>query len=225
MDALAFCGAIEARGVDGLTSAEIAAALGYKNLRTNTFSAAVSSSRQFGLLAAEGDALVLTELTRGLLHPRDPAEVPRLLRAALLEPPLYRRLAARFGGKRVPDTAVLANVLQRQDQITSSAKLAAAEAFLASARFAGALTDDQILRPDGPPERSANRRRPTRGSSDSQSGRVRLELQLWGPDQGKVIRMRAPESMTAKSLERLIQAIRLHVRIDDPVDGEDTSGR
>jgi hypothetical protein len=225
-----FCKTIDDRGLDGLTSAEIAGALGYKNLRTNTFSAAVSSARQFGFLAADGDALVLTKAARALLHPETPADVPRLLRRALVEPPLYASLAGRFAEKRVPEAAILANVLQRQDQITASAKLAAAEAFLESARFAGALGDDQIFRPNGAATRSEPSleaelpRRARKLKDQADTGRVRLDLRLWGADQGKVVRLRAPESMTPESLERLVQAIRLHVRIEESVRGAGDKG-
>ena len=40
--ALALCESIAALGVDGMPAAEIAAALGYKNIKTNTFSAPLS---------------------------------------------------------------------------------------------------------------------------------------------------------------------------------------
>ena len=39
-------------GLDGLTAPDIASALGYKNIKTNTFSARLSAARQFGLLVA-----------------------------------------------------------------------------------------------------------------------------------------------------------------------------
>ena len=102
----------------------------------------------------------LTPLARSILHPVDPAELPRLHRQALLEPPLYAELAERLADKRVPEAAILGNVLYHNHQIIASAKQSAAEAFLDSARFAGALGDDHIFRPQG--ARRAGRPRPAR---------------------------------------------------------------
>ncbi len=137
--------------MDGLSAADIASALGYKNIKTNTFSARLSAARQFGLLSLTGDGYALTPLAREILHPVDPSGLGRLHRQALLKPPLYAELAERLAGKRVPDAEILGNVLYHNHQIIASAKRQAAEAFLESARFAGALGDDQVFRPEGPP--------------------------------------------------------------------------
>ena len=91
----------------------------------------------------------LTPLARSILHPVDPLDTPRLYRQALLEPPLYSDLAVQFAGKKLPEASILGNVLYHNHQIIASAKQAAAEAFLESARFAGALGEDNVFRPDG----------------------------------------------------------------------------
>src|SRR5262249_11774334 len=88
-ESLRVCEPIEELGVDGLAAAGIASALGYTNIKTNTFSARLSAARQFGLLRLAGNGYTLTPLAREILHPLDPAEVPRLLRQALLRPSLY----------------------------------------------------------------------------------------------------------------------------------------
>jgi hypothetical protein len=203
---------IESRGLDGLSAPDIASALGYKNIKTNTFSARLSAARQFGLLTLANDGYSLTSLAKAILHPIDPADLPRLYRQALVEPPIYAELVERLGDKRVPEVAILGNVLYHNHQIIASAKEAAAEAFLASARFAGALGDDHVLRLQGqpaPPTVAAPEKAPAaRPKAD-----VRIDLRLWGDDEGKVIRVRAPESITAESFERLLQALKLHVRI------------
>src|SRR4029077_5282574 len=79
---------IDNLGLDGLAAAAIASALGYKNIKTNTFSARLSAARQFGLLSLTGDGYALSPLARAILHPVDPAELPRFFRQALLKPPL-----------------------------------------------------------------------------------------------------------------------------------------
>lgn len=216
-EAIEFARRIDADGLDGLPAEAIASGLGFTNVRTNTFSARLSAARQFGLLDLRDDGYYLTPPARSILHPVDPEDLPRLHRRALLEPPLYASLAARLEGRSVPEATALANVLYHHEQITASAKNAAAEAFLASARFAGALGDDGIFRPREPdpapnPSVAAARR------SASRPGRspVRIDLRLWGPDEGKVIRVRAPESITSESFDRLVSALRLHLRVEEP---------
>src|SRR5690349_9620071 len=102
-EGLKLCESIDHLGLDGLTAANIATALGYTNIKTNTFSARLSAARQFGLLNLTGDGYALTPLAREILHPVDPSELPRLYRQALLKPGLYADLAERLGGKKVPD--------------------------------------------------------------------------------------------------------------------------
>lgn len=224
-EGLKLCESIDGLGLDGLTAAAIASALGYKNIKTNTFSARLSAARQFGLLNLTGEGYALTPLARTILHPVEPAEVPQLHRQALLKPPLYADLAERLAGKRVPDPEILGNVLYHNHQIIATAKKQAAEAFLDSARFAGALGADNILHPDGPPA-PAPAAPPLTAPSPaapasapplprSAPAEVRIDLQLWDEDEGKLIRVRAPRTISAASFERLLQTFRLLVRIKD----------
>ncbi len=237
-ESIELCKFVDAHGLDGLTAADVATALGYKNVKTNTFSAKLSAARQFGLLSLRDEGYSLTPLAKSILHPVEPAELPKLHRQALLEPPLYTDLANRLGDKRVPEAAILGNVLYHNYQIISSAKLSAAEAFLESARWAGALGDDGIFHPRGAssaepastpaaalaaavaPASSAPpivREAPPR----PRSSEVRLDLRLWDEDSGKAIRLRAPESITPASFERFLQAFRLLVRVEEPGAVED----
>ncbi len=234
-ESVELCKFIESRGLDGLTAGDIAMALGYKNIKTNTFSARLSAARQFGLLVLKDEGYSLTTLAKSILHPVDPDEVPRFYRQALMEPPLYHDLAEQFVDKRVPEANILGNVLYHNYQIISSAKQSAAEAFLDSARFAGALGDDHILRPGGvptpapavPPPTQATATAPginpagphgpqTPAVPSARSTDIRIDLRLWDADQGKAIRLRAPEVITPASFERLIQTLRLHLRIEEP---------
>jgi hypothetical protein len=219
-DGIELCGFMESRGLDGLSASDIATALGYRNIRTNTFSARLSAARQFGLLEMKDEGYILTGLARSLLHPVDPNDLAKLRRRALREAPLYVELLDRFGGKKVPEAAILANVLYHDYQIIASAKQVAADVFLESARSAGVLGEDGVLRPEGSPttpdptpapahatpEPSA----PATGPNDG----IRIEVKLWGADEGKTVRMRVPESMTSESFERLLQILRLQVRIE-----------
>jgi hypothetical protein len=214
-ESIDFCRRIDQKGADGLPATEIAAALGYSNVRTNSFSARLSAARQFGLIDLRGESYTLAARARSILHPVEAADLPRLHHEAFLEPPLYASLATRLAGRRVPEPESLANLLYHQEQITAAAKQTAALAFLASARFAGAIGSDGVLRsPDeqaspGPTPAREVPRPPVRPAP------VRIDLRLWGPDAGKVVRVRAPEAMTKDSFERLLAALRLHVRIED----------
>ena len=218
---------VESRGLDGLPAPPIAEALGYKNIKSNAFSGTLSAARQFGLLRLEAGGYALTELAREVLHPVAPDDASAL-RRALREPPLYAELTTRFAGSKVPEPPVLANLLYHQHKITAAAKAAAAESFLTSARQAGLLGDDGVLRPEGGPAPASasvpaetpsvkpREPRPRRPDPDRSRSAVRLDLPLWGPDAGKLIRFRAPASMTPESLDRFLQALRLHVRIEEP---------
>ena len=241
-ESVELCRFIEGRGLDGLTAADVATALGYKNIKTNTFSARLSAARQFGLLSLRDEGYSLTPLARSILHPVDPADTPRLYRQALLEPSLYADLAGQFAGKKLPEATILGNVLYHNHQIIASAKQSAAEAFLESAKFAGALGEDNVFRPTGssatiePPASTmpqANGHASTippapvvptpaaEPNPPARSSDVRIDLRLWGADAGKAIRVRAPEVITPDSLERLIQTLRLHLRIEEPSDVEE----
>jgi hypothetical protein len=235
---------VDDQGLDGTSAEAIAASMGFESIKTRTFSSRLSAARQFGLITLDGSGYRLSPLARSILHPVDPLELPRLYREALKAPPLYADLMVRLADRRVPEPDRLANLLYHSYQITASAKLIAAESFVDSARFAGALDNEGFLRPEGLP----NLRPPTPASPTPEpppptlptppaagqtipapGGRpapepsrgVRFDLRLWGVDLGQVVRVRAPESMSSESFSRLIDALRLHVRIDDQPDRDD----
>jgi hypothetical protein len=229
-DAIDLARRIDERGVDGLPASAIAAAVGYSSIKTRTFSARLSAARQFGLVALARGGYSLTILARSLLHPVDPAKSAELRRTAFLAPPLYAEIVAKLAGRRVPDAAALANWLYHEHDITTAAKRAAAETFLASAREAGVLGDDGVLRmnddanaggarPQAPPEPADPTSVPIRRGAGRPVSRdpheVRFALRLWGRDRGKTIRVRAPEAIDRASFERFLQAFRLLVRVED----------
>jgi hypothetical protein len=233
-ESVELCRFIEGHGLDGMTAADIATSLGYKNIKTNTFSARLSAARQFGLLILKDEGYSLTPLSRSILHPVDPADIQRLYRQALLQPPIYADLANQFADKKLPDANILGNFLYHNHQIIPTAKQAAAEAFLESAKFAGAIGDDNVYRANGqpgpatpevpaaPPARSNGQPAPALVLHEPTTPRpprsddMRIDLRLWGTDAGKAIRVRAPEVITPASFERLIQTLRLHLRIEEP---------
>jgi hypothetical protein len=238
-EAIKLVESIEQLGVDGLSAADIASALGYKNIKTNTFSAPLSAARQFGLLALTGDGYGLTPLAREILHPVNPDELPSVYRQALLKPPLYADLAERFAGKKVPEAAILGNVLYHHHSIIATAKQAAAEAFLESARYCAALGEDNVFHPHGSTAPVAHEVAPTPESRPpapapaaapvvtrsaptprASTAEVRVDLRLWDADAGKSIRLRAPQAITPASFERFLQTFQLLVRVEEPGNGE-----
>lgn len=211
------------KGVDGLPAEAIAAAMGYKNIRTHWLSARLSAARQFGLIKLVDDGYALTDLARLLIHPVSAAAEASARRRAFREPSLYAELCEKFGGKRLPDASALANWLYHNHDITAAAKDGAAEVFVASAREAGLLGTDGILiassgegerpRVDGH-ESQGQHQRESSAHDPVPTGQVEFTLKLWGRDEGKEIRVSSPDSLGADSYKRLLQALRLHVRIE-----------
>ena len=225
---------VDDHGLDGTSAEAIASSMGFESIKTRTFSARLSAARQFGLLSLSDSGYTLTPSARSILHPIDPDELPRMHREALKVPSLYADLIIRLADRKVPEPERLANLLYHSYQITTSAKLPAAEAFIESSRFAGMIDAEGHLRPDGVANRAAaSVDRSGRDDADGEprSGpdlarrlapdrapdAVSFDLRLWGVDEGKVIRVRAPESVTAESYDRLVRALRLHIRIDEGV--------
>ena len=231
-ESLKLCESIDGLGLDGLSAAAIASALGYTNIKTNTFSARLSAARQFGLLSLTGDGYALSPLARAILHPVEPgraapalspgaAQAAALCRAgraagrqaaarrgdpgqrALPQPPDHR--LGQAGGRRgVPRIVAVRRRARRRPGLPPRRPPRAVAA--PAARVAAG---DRRHRPRSTPRRpAAPRERPR--SSD-----VRLDLRLWDDDEGKTIRVRAPQSITAASFERFLQAFRLLVRIEE----------
>lgn len=144
-EAIAFCRQIDELGIDGLGAAQIATAMGYRNVKTNTFSGRLSSARQFQLIVLNDQNYSLTDLAKRIIHPIDPAEVSHLMRQACQAPHLYAELIRHYAGKRLPEAEILGNLMMHRYQITSSAKASAAEAFLESLQFVGLMNDQRLV--------------------------------------------------------------------------------
>lgn len=242
-EAVEFCRQIDELGIDGLTAPQIATAMGYKNVKTNTFSGRLSSARQFGLIDLSEQNYSLTDLALRIIHPFDPEEVPQLMRQACQLPPLFAELMKHYAGKRLPEPEILGNLLMHKHQITASAKMAAAESFYASIQHSGLLDDTRILDAQANVQAGqpmANEVRVPPGAKPQavqvqsvskpvhidpvniqrsqeqklvKRDEVRLDLTLWDADQGKQIRLRAPSSMTQASLDRFIQSMKLAIQV------------
>ena len=232
-EALKLCESIDELGLDGLTAADIASALGYKNIKTNTFSARLSAARQFGLLTLTGDGYALTPLAREILHPVDPAEQPRLYRQACSSrrsTPSWPTASAASASPRPRSWATCSTTTTRSSPRPSgrpprrSSSRRGSPGRWATTRSSAPKGSPRTLRPPGLPRpQSPRNRRPPRSRPvtapaprpHANPADVRLDLRLWDRDEGKTIRVRAPQSITAASFERFLQAFRLLVRIEE----------
>ncbi|HEV3120780.1 MAG TPA: hypothetical protein VGY53_02705, partial [Isosphaeraceae bacterium] len=68
---------------DSLPAAALAAALGHRNVRTNSFSARLSAARQFGLLSLRSTAYSLTPVALKIVAKSGAALPQHLLQEAL----------------------------------------------------------------------------------------------------------------------------------------------
>jgi hypothetical protein len=104
----------------------------------------LSSASQFGLIERTAAGLKITELTRRILYPPEGESQKRcLIIEAFKSPPLYQKLIQRYANLVLPEH--IPNVLLDMG-IATNAKEHAAKIFEISARVAGVLGDDSILR-------------------------------------------------------------------------------
>ena len=216
-EAVEFCRQIDELGIDGLTAPQIATAMGYKNVKTNTFSGRLSSARQFGLIDLSEQNYSLTDLALRIIHPFDPEEVPQLMRQACQLPPLFAELMKQYAGKRLPEPEILGNLLMHKHQITASAKMAAAESFYASIQHSGLLDDSRVL--DSQANVQAGQLTATevrtQSGSKPQSAQVQIETKSVQIDQ-----VPSQRSLVRKSVKRDRDEVRLDLTLWDGDQGK-----
>ena len=125
---------------------------------TKSWIYSLSTGREFGLIERKGQKAdarsIITELGKRLLVPGDDAELLASRAAAFLTPQVYRRLFERYKDAPVPQPQFLANILVREHKLVDSVSQPAAEAFIASARFAGLVNGNNILSDKRVPQRA-----------------------------------------------------------------------
>lgn len=111
----------------------------------------LSTAREFGIVERKGQKtearILLTDLGKRLLLPGDNDELMASRAAAFLNPAIYKKLFDRYKGAPVPQAEFLANLLVREHKLVDSVALPAAEAFIASAKFAGLATGNVLGEP------------------------------------------------------------------------------
>jgi hypothetical protein len=115
----------------------VAQAIGYSSLN-GTSKRAIAALSHFGLMERSGSAaLVISELGKRILVPKDPGERTSAIAEAARQPALYQKLFERFGGHGLP--GLLANILVREFGILPASSEDVARIFRESVDFAGLL--------------------------------------------------------------------------------------
>ena len=187
-EALKFAEIIDKFGGQNVPETILLKALGL-NTKTKSFWAKTTGVKQFDLIAVDGKTYTLTERAKVLLRPKSESEKKNLLRETFLSPKLYKGIYERFKGKPIPDT--LSNILYHDYSMNKNVSNDAAGAFMESAKFAGFLGHDNVLK-----------------ESDTKSPTITVPIKL-SKGMASII---LPESgITQKDSERLQRLIDIYV--------------
>ncbi len=114
----------------------IAKGLGYSSV-SGTSATAIGNLYKYGLLDGRGEEIRVSDRAMQILHPHSDAERKEALRAAALEPELFRDLAQRFPGN-LPNDEILRNYLVR-NKFAPQAVEATVLAYKETIEFVGGL--------------------------------------------------------------------------------------
>ncbi len=101
------------------------------------------SARQFQLVSKKGKTLTSTPVAKAILKPTSNEDAQRGFCQSFLAIPLFRAVASRYGGQRLPDSQTLRNVLEREFHVEHARVQQAERMLLDSAR------DTQLLKHEG----------------------------------------------------------------------------
>ena len=97
------------------------------------------AARQFQLITKQGDTLSTTPVAKAVFKPTSNEDALRGYRLAFLSIPLFKAVAERYRGQRLPDSQTLRNVLEREFQVEHARVQQAERMLLDSARDAHLL--------------------------------------------------------------------------------------
>jgi len=144
-----FVQVVDTLGGKQVAESSLLSELGLRSGSTKSYTGKLSSCRQFGLLESKAGLLSVTERARLILYPTEEqkdVQRKKLTIEAFRSPPLYQKIMSKFDGKGVPKLETLANILMNECKIAKAVKNNAAKVFVSSAKFAGVLGDDNVLR-------------------------------------------------------------------------------
>ncbi len=132
-ECLDFVRTVSSFNLKSVSYTEIARKYGLTSPTAKSFTAKISSAKQFGLITtSDGNVVQLTDTCKRILFPVD-EDTRSIERACFSLPPLYSKLIAAYDGKALPNQTLLSNVLMNSYRIQRGAKDVAADAFLKSA--------------------------------------------------------------------------------------------
>ncbi|HEX8077469.1 MAG TPA: hypothetical protein VF511_06605 [Chthoniobacterales bacterium] len=150
---LDFVGKIESDGLQTLTVDEVAKRMGFASATSTPVYRRIVAAKLFGLLDTT-QGVNLTRLGLDYFKPTDDESKAAALATALKNVLAYQKILERYSGKRLPQAEILANLIEREFNLSSDAAKTCAGAFVASAHRAGLVQSDGTLS-TGTPERSS----------------------------------------------------------------------
>ncbi len=136
--ALDIASRVEESGGGILTEETLAINLGL-SAKSSGFRLKSLSARQFQLIGKQGDTLTTTPVAKAIFKPTSSEDALRGYREAFLSIPLFKAVAERYKGQRLPDSQTLRNVLEREFYVEASRVQQAERILLDSARDAHLL--------------------------------------------------------------------------------------
>lgn len=134
-----FVKTVAAFNLKAVSYSEVAKKYGLNSPTAKSFTAKISSCKQFGLITTSGGSTIqLTDTCKRLLYPTG-EDTLSVARACFTMPPLYNKLVAVYDGKAIPSQELLSNILMRDYKIQKSVKDVAARVFVESAEHLGLI--------------------------------------------------------------------------------------
>jgi hypothetical protein len=146
-----FARGIASTGGTEASEEDVMKAIGLASTTTRAWSYRLSSAREFGLVtrgARSDGKLILTELGKQVVSPSSAPEQRAARLAAFLTPKLYKKLFDQYKGLEIPKPEFVQNALKSKHGLLDTVLATAAEAFIKSARYAGAVGLDHRLTGD-----------------------------------------------------------------------------
>jgi len=134
-------------GFAGSCSVDLAAEKLGKRL-SGAFSAQISSAVKYGLIDNKGGKLTICPLYRNLKLAYTPDEATKVLREALLSPPLFSAIYNRFKGQKLP-IEHFEKMLIKEFGVSDDMASRVAGYFLDGAKQSALMDSDNVLRGEG----------------------------------------------------------------------------
>ena len=217
---LDFVGKIETDGLQTLTAQEVAKRMRFAASTSTPFYRRTVAAKLFGLLDTT-QGVNLTKLALDYFKPTDDESKAAALATAIRNVVAYQKILDRYSEKRLPQVDILANLVEREFNLSSDAAKVCASVFVSSVQRAGLVRGDGTLstsiaeRASSAPEKGQTTpvspqhvMAPFLQSADSESHFLTLDAHA----QRRVI-LQAPPVITASELKRIQNwlAVQFHV--------------